>query len=194
MSSFSWRPSYQYGRKSVSTQYITCFTGSIIATLACRSGCAMSSFYPFKDLNLSFYLPPPTTIYRSRGHLHSVCNHPDLKTHFHPKGRMKKAKDDRASMQPAKSLHEQTESPRELCRPAKKGEPLGFGRKGNIRTKMAKKKSTAIVNIIWKGGWFWTTSLGFGKYVLGAIRSVLLDTLYHKTYFMSIWAPGLTRI
>ncbi|OWK07968.1 hypothetical protein Celaphus_00008201 [Cervus elaphus hippelaphus] len=63
-------------------------------------------------------------------------------------GRMKKAKDDRASMQPAKSLHEQTESPRELCRPAKKGEPLGFGRKGNIRPKMAKKKPTAIVNII----------------------------------------------
>ncbi|XP_055281623.1 protein ZNF365 [Moschus berezovskii] len=84
----------------------------------------------------------------SRGHLYSVCNHPDLKTHFHPKGRMKKAKDDRASMQPAKSLHEQTESPRELCRPAKKGEPLGFGRKGNIRPKMAKKKPTAIVNII----------------------------------------------
>uniref|UniRef100_A0A8B9YV65 Zinc finger protein 365 n=1 Tax=Bos mutus grunniens TaxID=30521 RepID=A0A8B9YV65_BOSMU len=84
----------------------------------------------------------------SRGHLHSVYNHPDLKTHFHPKGRMKKAKDDRASVQPAKSLHEQTESPRELCRPAKKGEPLGFGRKGNIRPKMAKKKPTAIVNII----------------------------------------------
>ncbi|KAG5194629.1 hypothetical protein JEQ12_012905 [Ovis aries] len=63
-------------------------------------------------------------------------------------GRMKKAKDDRASMQPAKALHEQSESPRELCRPAKKGEPLGFGRKGNIRPKMAKKKPTAIVNII----------------------------------------------
>ncbi|XP_031317095.1 protein ZNF365 [Camelus dromedarius] len=86
----------------------------------------------------------------SRGHPHSVCNHPDLKTHFHPKGRsyLKKAKDDRASMQPAKSMHEQAESPREFCRPAKKGEPLGFSRKGNIRPKMAKKKPTAIVNII----------------------------------------------
>ncbi|XP_040341069.1 protein ZNF365 [Herpailurus yagouaroundi] len=86
----------------------------------------------------------------SRGHPHSVCNHADLKIHFHPKGRsyLKKAKDDRASMQPAKSIHEQAESPRELCRPSKKGEPLGFCRKGNIRPKVAKKKPTAIVNII----------------------------------------------
>ncbi|EPY87533.1 protein ZNF365 [Camelus ferus] len=61
---------------------------------------------------------------------------------------LKKAKDDRASMQPAKSMHEQAESPREFCRPAKKGEPLGFSRKGNIKPKMAKKKPTAIVNII----------------------------------------------
>uniref|UniRef100_G3RST4 Zinc finger protein 365 n=1 Tax=Gorilla gorilla gorilla TaxID=9595 RepID=G3RST4_GORGO len=86
----------------------------------------------------------------SRGHPHSVCNHPDLKAHFHPKGRnhLKKAKDDRASMQPAKAIHEQAESSRDLCRPPKKGELLGFGRKGNIRPKMAKKKPTAIVNII----------------------------------------------
>ncbi|KAG8523124.1 Protein ZNF365 [Galemys pyrenaicus] len=87
---------------------------------------------------------------RSRGHPHSGYSHPDLKTHFHPKGRshLKKAKDDRASMQPAKSIHEQAESPRELCRAPKKGEPLGFSRKGNIRPKMAKKKPTAIVHII----------------------------------------------
>ncbi|KAM6185906.1 protein ZNF365 [Rhynchocyon petersi] len=86
----------------------------------------------------------------SRGHAHSVCNHSDLKTHFHLKGRnyLKKAKDDRSSIQPAKSMHEQAESSRELCRPPKKGEPLGFSRKGNIRPKMAKKKPTAIVNII----------------------------------------------
>ncbi|XP_006835869.1 PREDICTED: protein ZNF365-like [Chrysochloris asiatica] len=86
----------------------------------------------------------------SRGHAHFVCNHSDLKTHFHPKGRsyLKKVKDDRASMQPAKSVHEQAESTRELCRPPKKGEPLGFSRKGNIRPKMVKKKPTAIVNII----------------------------------------------
>ncbi|CAK7304354.1 Protein ZNF365 [Vulpes lagopus] len=87
----------------------------------------------------------------SRGHPHPVCNHVDLKTHFHPKGRsyLRKAKDDRTSMQPAnKSIHEQAESPRELCRPSKKGEPLGFSRKGNIRPKVAKKKPTAIVNII----------------------------------------------
>ncbi|XP_037660023.1 protein ZNF365 [Choloepus didactylus] len=85
-----------------------------------------------------------------RGHPHSASNYPDLKTHFHPKGRsyLKKAKDDRASMQPAKSIHEQAEFSRELCRPPKKGEPLGFSRKGNIRPKMAKKKPTAIVNII----------------------------------------------
>ncbi|XP_006889089.1 PREDICTED: protein ZNF365 [Elephantulus edwardii] len=86
----------------------------------------------------------------SRGHAHSVCNHSDLKTHFHLKGRnyLKKAKDDRASMQPAKSIHDHAESSRELCRPPKKGEPLGLNRKGNIRPKMAKKKPTAIVNII----------------------------------------------
>jgi protein ZNF365 len=51
-------------------------------------------------------------------------------------------------MQPAKSIHEQGESSRELCRPSKKGELLGLSRKGNIRPKMAKKKPTAIVNII----------------------------------------------
>lgn len=86
----------------------------------------------------------------SRGHPHSGCGHLDLKSHFHPKGRsyLKKAKDDRVSMQPAKSIHEQPESPRELCRPPKKGEFLGFSRKGNIRPKMAKKKPAAIVHII----------------------------------------------
>lgn len=86
----------------------------------------------------------------SRGHPHATCNHPDLKTHFHPKGRsyLRKAKDERASMQPAKSIHDQAETPRELCRPLKKGEPLGLSRKGNIRPKMAKKKPTALVNII----------------------------------------------
>lgn len=86
----------------------------------------------------------------SRGHPHHVCNHPDVKAHFHPKGRShpKKAKDDRASAQPAKSMHEQAESPRELCRPPKKGDLLGLSRKGNIRPKMVKKKPTAIVNII----------------------------------------------
>lgn len=88
--------------------------------------------------------------YLSRGHPHSGYNHSDLKTHFHPKGRnyLKKAKDDRASMQPAKSIYEQAESTRDLCRPLKKGEPLGFSRKGNIRPKIAKKKPTAIVHII----------------------------------------------
>uniref|UniRef100_A0A2K5DHP6 Zinc finger protein 365 n=1 Tax=Aotus nancymaae TaxID=37293 RepID=A0A2K5DHP6_AOTNA len=107
-----------------------------------------------RDLSGCFFLltssPFPPTICRSRGHPHSVCNHPDLKAHFHPKGRnyLKKAKDDRASMQPAKAIHEQAESSRDLCRPPKKGELLGFGRKGNIRPKMAKKKPTAIVNII----------------------------------------------
>ncbi|XP_045147540.1 protein ZNF365 isoform X3 [Echinops telfairi] len=86
----------------------------------------------------------------SRGHAHCVCNHSDLKAHFHPKGRscLRKAREDRPGMQPAKSMHEQTEASRELCRPPKKGEPLGFSRKVNIRPKMAKKKPTAIVNII----------------------------------------------
>lgn len=132
--------------------YITCFTDSIIAALACRSDCAVGSFCSFKALKTSFCSSPPSspTICRSRGHPHSVCNHPDLKTHFHPKGRsyLKKARDDRAGMQPAKSIHEQAETPRELCRPSKKGEPLGFSRKGNIRPKMSKKKPTALVNII----------------------------------------------
>ncbi|KAM4852626.1 protein ZNF365 [Thomomys bottae] len=86
----------------------------------------------------------------SRGHPHSVCNHSDLKAHFHPKGRnfLKKAKDDRGGLQPAKSIHEQAEFSREVCRSSKKGELLGLSRKGNHRPKMAKKKPTAIVNII----------------------------------------------
>lgn len=86
----------------------------------------------------------------SRGHPHPGCNHLDLKAHLHPRGRsyLRKAKDDRASMQPARSTHEQPESPRELCRATKKGEPLGLSRKGNIRPKMAKKKPAAIVHII----------------------------------------------
>ncbi|XP_075391132.1 protein ZNF365 isoform X2 [Tenrec ecaudatus] len=86
----------------------------------------------------------------SRGHAHCVSSHSDLKTHYHPKGRsyLKRAKDDRPSMQPAKSSHEQMEASRDLCRPPKKGEPPGLSRKVNIRPKMAKKKPPAIVNII----------------------------------------------
>ncbi|OBS70167.1 hypothetical protein A6R68_01291, partial [Neotoma lepida] len=82
----------------------------------------------------------------SRGHPHFVGNHPELRAHFHLKGRsyLKKAKDERAGMQPAKAVHEQAESPREFFRPAKKGEHLGLSRKGNFRPKMAKKKPTAI--------------------------------------------------
>ncbi|XP_005360202.1 protein ZNF365 [Microtus ochrogaster] len=85
-----------------------------------------------------------------RGHPHSVCNHPELRAHFHLRGRsyLKKVKDERAGMQPAKAIHEQAESPREFFRPAKKGEHLGLSRKGNFRPKMVKKKPTAIVNII----------------------------------------------
>lgn len=86
----------------------------------------------------------------SRGHPHSVCNHPELKTHFHPKGRshLKKAKDDRTGIQVTKTIHEQAEVSRDFCRPTRKGEFLGLSRKGNLRPKMAKKKPTAIVNII----------------------------------------------
>ncbi|XP_013370319.1 PREDICTED: protein ZNF365 [Chinchilla lanigera] len=78
----------------------------------------------------------------SRVHPHSMCNHADLKAHLHPKGRshLKKARDDRGSVQPARATHEQAESSRDLCRL--------LGRKGNVRPKMAKKKPTAIVNII----------------------------------------------
>lgn len=85
-----------------------------------------------------------------RGHPHSVCNHPELRAHFHLRGRsyLKKVKDERAGVQPAKAIHEQAESPREFFRPAKKGEHLGLSRKGNFRPKMVKKKPTAIVNII----------------------------------------------
>ncbi|XP_008835523.1 protein ZNF365 [Nannospalax galili] len=88
--------------------------------------------------------------YLSRGHPHSVCNHPELKAHFHLKGRnyLKKARDERAGVPPTRIIHEQAEFSRELCRPAKKGELVSFSRKGNLRPKMAKKKPTAIVNII----------------------------------------------
>lgn len=146
----SWRsPDLLEGKTPI---YVICFTGSIITALACRSDCAVGSFHSFKVLKKSFCSSPSShpTICRSRGHPHVACNHPDLKTHFHPKGRcyLRKAKEERSSMQPAKSIHDQAETPRELCRPLKKGEPLGFSRKGNIRPKMAKKKPTALVNII----------------------------------------------
>ncbi|XP_028917102.1 protein ZNF365 [Ornithorhynchus anatinus] len=86
----------------------------------------------------------------SRGNSHSAGNNLDLKPHFHPKGRifLKKTKDDKASMQPAKFLHEPADSPRELWRASKKGEPLGATRKVNVKSKMVKKKQTALVNIV----------------------------------------------
>lgn len=119
--------------------------------------------------------------HRSRGHPHSGCGHLDLKSHFHPKGRsyLKKTKDDRASMQPAKSVHEQPESPRELCRPPKKGEFLGFSRKGNIRPKMAKKKPAAIVHIIWKDGLLSEPLYRVLRNVLGSENNVLSDIIRH---------------
>ncbi|XP_068957955.1 protein ZNF365 isoform X1 [Petaurus breviceps papuanus] len=85
-----------------------------------------------------------------RGGPHPACHNPDLKAHFHPKGRnsLKKAKDERGSAQSARFAHDLADSSREFWRPLKKGEPLGPARKVNVKAKMVKKKPLAIVNII----------------------------------------------
>ncbi|NXN83590.1 ZN365 protein, partial [Bombycilla garrulus] len=77
----------------------------------------------------------------SRGSQHASYNIPDAKPHFFQKGRilLKKAKDEKASLQPVKCFYESVDCPREVWRAQKKGEPVCSARKVSAKSKMGKK-------------------------------------------------------
>ncbi|XP_028942171.1 protein ZNF365, partial [Antrostomus carolinensis] len=76
----------------------------------------------------------------SRGS-HTSYNIPDTKPHSFQKGRilMRKAKDEKTSLQPVKCFYEPVECSREIWRAQKKGEPVYSARKGSAKSKMGKK-------------------------------------------------------
>ncbi|NXH15401.1 ZN365 protein, partial [Bucco capensis] len=77
----------------------------------------------------------------SRGSQHASYNIPDAKPHSFQKGRilLKKAKDEKNSLQPVKCFYEPVDCPREIWRAQKKGEPVCSARKVSTKTKMGKK-------------------------------------------------------
>ncbi|NXR91276.1 ZN365 protein, partial [Hypocryptadius cinnamomeus] len=77
----------------------------------------------------------------SRGSQHASYNIPDAKPHSFQKGRLllKKAKDEKASLQPVKCFYEPVDCPREIWRAQKKGEPVCSARKVSSKSKMGKK-------------------------------------------------------
>ncbi|NWU35456.1 ZN365 protein, partial [Hylia prasina] len=77
----------------------------------------------------------------SRGSQHASYNIPDAKPHSFQKGRilLKKAKDEKASLQPVKCFYESVDCPREIWRAQKKGEPVCSARKASAKSKMGKK-------------------------------------------------------
>ncbi|RLW04212.1 hypothetical protein DV515_00006161 [Chloebia gouldiae] len=77
----------------------------------------------------------------SRGSQHTSYNIPDAKPHSFQKGRilLKKAKDEKASLQPMKCFYEPVDCPREIWRAQKKGEPVCSARKVSAKSKMGKK-------------------------------------------------------
>ncbi|NWY92925.1 ZN365 protein, partial [Loxia curvirostra] len=77
----------------------------------------------------------------SRGSQHTSYNIPDAKPHSFQKGRilLKKAKDEKASLQPVKCFYEPVDCPREIWRAQKKGEPVCSARKVSAKSKMGKK-------------------------------------------------------
>ncbi|NXB91342.1 ZN365 protein, partial [Vidua chalybeata] len=77
----------------------------------------------------------------SRGSQHASYNIPDAKPHSFQKGRilLKKAKDEKASLQPVKCFYEPVDCPREIWRAQKKGEPVCSARKVSAKSKMGKK-------------------------------------------------------
>ncbi|NXF05623.1 ZN365 protein, partial [Smithornis capensis] len=79
--------------------------------------------------------------YRSRGSQHAAYNIPDTKPHSFQKGRilLKKAKDEKTSLQPVKYFYEPVDCPREIWRAQKKGEPVCSARKVSAKSKMGKK-------------------------------------------------------
>ncbi|NWR11785.1 ZN365 protein, partial [Paradoxornis webbianus] len=77
----------------------------------------------------------------SRGSQHASYNIADAKPHSFQKGRilLKKAKDEKASLQPVKCFYESVDCPREIWRAQKKGEPVCSARKASAKSKMGKK-------------------------------------------------------
>ncbi|NXT39774.1 ZN365 protein, partial [Pelecanoides urinatrix] len=77
----------------------------------------------------------------SRGSQHVSYNIPDTKPHSFQKGRMllKKAKDEKTSLQPVKCFYEPVDCSREIWRAQKKGEPVCSARKMSTKSKMGKK-------------------------------------------------------
>ncbi|NXK42391.1 ZN365 protein, partial [Piprites chloris] len=77
----------------------------------------------------------------SRGSQHASYNIPDAKPHSFQKGRilLKKAKDEKTSLQPVKCFYEPVDCPREIWRAQKKGEPVCSARKVSSKSKMGKK-------------------------------------------------------
>ncbi|PKK28501.1 zinc finger protein 365 [Columba livia] len=77
----------------------------------------------------------------SRGSQHASYNIPDTKPHSFQKGRilLKKAKDEKTSLQPVKCFYEPVDCPREIWRAQKKGEPVCSARKVSAKSKMGKK-------------------------------------------------------
>ncbi|NXB20342.1 ZN365 protein, partial [Rhagologus leucostigma] len=77
----------------------------------------------------------------SRGSQHASYNIPDAKPHSFQKGRilLKKAKDEKTSLQPVKCFYDPVDCPREIWRAQKKGEPVCSARKVSAKSKMGKK-------------------------------------------------------
>ncbi|XP_014796042.1 PREDICTED: protein ZNF365 [Calidris pugnax] len=77
----------------------------------------------------------------SRGSQHASYNIPDAKPHSFQKGRilLKKAKDEKTSLQPVKCFYEPVDCSREIWRAQKKGEPASSARKVSTKSKMGKK-------------------------------------------------------
>ncbi|NXF34346.1 ZN365 protein, partial [Nyctibius bracteatus] len=83
--------------------------------------------------------PPPEG--KSQGSQHASYNIPDAKPHSFQKGRilLKKAKDEKNSLQPLKCFYEPVDCSREIWRAPKKGEPVCSARKVSAKSKMGKK-------------------------------------------------------
>ncbi|NXS45318.1 ZN365 protein, partial [Balaeniceps rex] len=77
----------------------------------------------------------------SRGSQHALYNIPDAKPHSFQKGRilLKKAKDEKTSLQPVKCFYEPVDCSREIWRAQKKGEPVCSARKVSAKSKIGKK-------------------------------------------------------
>ncbi|NWY68319.1 ZN365 protein, partial [Erithacus rubecula] len=90
----------------------------------------------------SFYChPPPGARVLDQGSQHASYNIPDAKPHSFQKGRIlfKKAKDEKASLQPVKCFYESVDCTREIWRAQKKGEPACSARKVSAKSKTGKK-------------------------------------------------------